>query len=310
MSKTKQSPAMDTTVVASSGTTTGTALEPQDFTIGSIRLHGATLGRGPLVVYLHGITANWAVWNPILETMADRTTGVAVSQRGHGNSDKPEVGYTGQEFANDVVALIESLDLGPAIIVGHSLGARNAVLAGHQRPDLVAGVLSVDFVPHTGRQELQTLADRVGGGDREFTDLDDVRAYLKSRYKLMPDDAVDRRARHGYAETERGGLRPLANPEAMRQTAEGLFEPYPGPYRELTVPMIAMRGQLSTLVSAEAYEDAAGIRPDVDHQVINGVDHYIPEENAASVVANIDRLLGGLQTTAELNSNVQERTQS
>lgn len=308
MNTTNQRPAADTLAAASSPR--GAVLESRDFNTESIRLHGTIVGQGPLVVYLHGITANWAVWVPILEAMSARTTGVAVSQRGHGLSDKPDAGYTGQNFADDVIALIESLDLGPAIIVGHSLGARNAVVAGHQRPDLVAGVLSVDFVPHTGRQELQTLADRVGGGDREFTNLEEVRAYLKSRYRLMPDDAVDRRARYGYTETGSGAFRPLANPESMRQTAAGLFEPYPDSYRNLQVPMIAMRGQLSTLVSAGAYEDAARMRPDVDHQVVDGVDHYIPEENPASVVANIYRLINGIQTTAEPNNNVQERTQS
>jgi 2-(acetamidomethylene)succinate hydrolase len=274
------------------------SVHTQNFPTDTVQLHGAKMGEGPLVVYLHGITANWAVWTPILETMSDRSTGVAVSQRGHGLSEKPATGYRGLDFSADVIALIESLDQGPAIIVGHSLGARNAVLAGHQRPDLVSGVLSIDFVPHTGRKELQTLADRVGGGDRDFADLEEVRTYLKGRYKLMPDDAVDRRAVYGYDESGHQTLRPLADPEAMRQTAIGLFEPYPEPYRHLAVPMIAMRGQLSTLVSQEAFADAASLRPDVDHVVIEGVDHYIPEEQPDVVVANIRRLLDWRQDTS------------
>lgn len=264
----------------------------QFFPTRTVRLHGARLGEGPLVVYLHGITANWAVWEPILTTMSGASTGVAVSQRGHGLSDKPESGYTGADFAEDVIALIESLDMGPAVVVGHSLGARNAVLAGHRRPDLVSAVLSIDFVPNTGREPLETLAQRVHGGDREFADLDEVRTYLRDRYKLMPADAVDRRAAHGYAETGGGKLRPLADPEAMRQTAAGLFEPYPGEYRELPVPMIALRGAASTLVSQAAFDDAARIRPDVEHTVIQRADHYIPEELPDVVASSITRLLG------------------
>lgn len=266
-------------------------MDTQHFGTGEIALHGARLGTGPLVVYLHGITANWAVWQPILAALADRSTGVAVSQRGHGLSDKPDTGYHGEDFAGDVLGLIENLDLGPAVIVGHSLGARNAVLAGHRRPDLVAGVLSIDFVPHTGRDALQTLADRVAGGDQEFGTVADVDDYLRGRYKLMPPDAVARRARHGYRDTDAGTLRPLAKPAAMRATAEGLFEPYPDQYRELTVPMIALRGQQSTLVSPEAFADAARIRPDVEHVVVEGVDHYIPEEAPELTGEYIARLL-------------------
>jgi len=264
----------------------------QFFVTERVRLHGARMGEGPLVVYLHGITANWAVWEPILWAMRGVSTGVSVSQRGHGLSDKPVSGYTGADFAADVIALVESLEMGPAVVAGHSLGARNAVLAGHRRPDLVRAVLSIDFAPNTGRDALEVLARRVEGGNREFADMDEVRAYLSDRYQLMPADAVERRARHGYVETDEGTLRPLADPEAMRQTAAGLFEPYPVAYRELSVPMIALRGAASTLVSQEAFDDAARLRPDIEHIVIEGADHYIPEELPDVVCASITRLLG------------------
>lgn len=263
----------------------------QYFKLPHITLHGAEQGAGPLVIYLHGITANWAVWRPILDLLEDRTRGVAVSQRGHGLSDKPETGYTGADFAGDALALIEHLEAGPAIIVGHSLGARNAVVAGAQRPDLVRGVLSVDFVPNTGRPELQVLADRVGGGDRDFASLDEIREYLQNRYKMMPADAVDRRAKHGYVPNDNGVYRPLAAGHAMAQTAQGLFEPYPSEYRDLAVPMIALRGEHSTLITREAFVDAAEIRPDVEHRTTPDVDHYIPEEAPGVIVDCVDELL-------------------
>lgn len=261
------------------------------FALPGITLHGARTGTGPLVLYLHGITANWAVWAPVMQGLADISTGISISQRGHGHSGRPTTGYRGDDFASDVVALVERVDLGPAVIVGHSLGARNAVLAGQRRPDLISGILSVDFVPNTGRNELQTLADRVSGGDREFSSIDEVREYLQARYRKMPADAVDRRARHGYIETGAGTLRPLADGAAMRQTAAGLFEPYPDEYRELAVPMVALRGAESTLVSQAAFDDAAKIRPDVEHTVIADADHYIPEEQPDVIIGYTRTLL-------------------
>lgn len=267
------------------------SIEPEFFQTSNLLLHGARVGEGPPVVYLHGITANWAVWQPILEMLASCSTGVAVSQRGHGLSDKPESGYSGADFAADTLALIEHLDMGPAVIVGHSLGARNAVIAGSQRPDLVRGVLSVDFAPNTGRDELRTLAERVAGGDREFESYGAVCDYLQSRYPLMPIDAVERRATHGFASTDEGSLRPIADPSAMRQTAAGLFEPYPEHYRTLSPPLIALRGELSTLVTQAAFDDAAEIRPDAEHVVVTGTDHYIPEENPRLVADYVMALL-------------------
>lgn len=268
-----------------------TGLASRSFAIRTVNLNGVCVGDGPPVIYLHGITANWAVWAPILSAMADRSLGVAVSQRGHGLSDKPGTGYSGRDYAEDALALVEALGAGPAILVGHSLGARNAVLAGFMRPDLVAGVLSIDFVPNSDVGALETLAERVNAGNRDFADRDEVRAYLQERYPLMPPDAVARRATYGYAAGADGRLRPLADADAMAQTASGLFEPYPDQYRQLQVPMIALRGAMSRLVPGAAFEDARRIRPDVDHLVIEGADHYIPEELPEVVTAQIDRLL-------------------
>lgn len=260
------------------------------FETASIRLHGCRKGQGPLVIYLHGITANWAVWQPILDGMAGETTGVAVSQRGHGLSDKPDDNYGAEGFTSDTLALIESLDLGPAVIVGHSLGARNAIVAGARRPDLVRGVLSVDFVPQVERAALDTLKDRVVKGDRRFADLDEAKGYLSDRYKLLPPDAISRRAENGFVE-EDGSWRPLANPSSMAMTADGLYDDYHAEYGAVAVPTIAIRGEKSTLISAAAFAAAAAQRPDIEHITVPSVDHYVPEEDPETVMTLLLRVL-------------------
>lgn len=256
----------------------------------SIRLHGARIGAGPLVVYLHGITANWAVWAPILTEMAKDTTGVAISQRGHGQSDKPDTGYGAEGFVHDVVALIETLNLGPAFIVGHSLGARNAVVAAANRPDLVRGVLSVDFVPQVEASALDTLKDRVVKGAQKFETLDQAKAYLSDRYKLLPPDAITRRAENGFVEVD-GKFEPRASASAMALTAQGLYDDYHDAYRRVNVPTIAVRGAMSTLVSENAFATAASVRPDIEHITIDGVDHYVPEEDPKTTVSLLRRLI-------------------
>ncbi|MDQ2625341.1 MAG: alpha/beta hydrolase, partial [Actinomycetota bacterium] len=79
-------------------------------------------GQGELVLLLHGITAGAAVWDPVLSELARGYRVVAVDQRGHGRSDKPERGYGPDDYVADVGALLDAL--GPACaVVGHSLGA-------------------------------------------------------------------------------------------------------------------------------------------------------------------------------------------
>lgn len=265
-------------------------MESSFFETQSIKLHGCRTGKGPLVVFLHGITANWAVWEPILSGMAGEATCVAVSQRGHGQSDKPAEGYGQDGFASDVHALIERLDLGPAVVVGHSLGSRNAVVAASSRPDLVRAVLAIDFVPQVERGALDLLTERVLKGNRQFDTADEIRAYLADRYRLLPDDAIARRAEHGFACSD-GKWSPRADASAMAQTLKGLYGDYHAEYSGVRVPMLSVRGALSTLVSESAFAAAAASRADIEHVTVPGVDHYVPEEDPDAVMQLLRRLL-------------------
>jgi pimeloyl-ACP methyl ester carboxylesterase len=47
----------------------------------------------------------------------------ALTHRGHGDADRPETGYHLQDFSADVAAFMDTLELGPAVIVGHSMGS-------------------------------------------------------------------------------------------------------------------------------------------------------------------------------------------
>jgi 2-(acetamidomethylene)succinate hydrolase len=125
-----------------------------------IALNIREMGSGPLMLFFHGITSNSAVFTPMMAQLADRFTTIAVDQRGHGHSDKPGSGYGADDYAADIAALIRTLDKGPAILVGHSLGARNSVTAAADYPDLVRSVVAIDFTPYI-EDEVSTPSKRV-----------------------------------------------------------------------------------------------------------------------------------------------------
>ncbi|TIW05422.1 MAG: alpha/beta hydrolase, partial [Mesorhizobium sp.] len=115
---------------------------------GRIVLNVREIGTGPLMLFFHGITSNSAVFAPLMAQLSARFTTVAVDQRGHGLSDKPESGYEANDYADDIASLIRTLGRGPAILVGHSLGARNSVTAAARNPELVRSVIAIDFTPY------------------------------------------------------------------------------------------------------------------------------------------------------------------
>ena len=249
-----------------------------------IALNVRETGEGPVAIFLHGITAVAAVWDPILHIVGSTFRAVAVDQRGHGRSGKPDDAYSADAFAKDVIALIETLDCGPAVVVGHSLGARNAVVAADLRPDLVRAAVAVDFTPYIEDEVFDSLEARVNGGDRPFASLEEIEAYLRNRYVNLPPDAVRRRALHAY---DRIGdqFRPLASPAAMTATARGLREDLVPAFEGVTVPVHLVRGGDSKLVSRAAWERTQKLRPDLAASEVRGADHYVPEEAPAAIAA-------------------------
>jgi len=244
--------------------------------VGRIALNVREAGNGPLMLFFHGITANSGTLAPLALRFADRFNTIAVDQRGHGLSDKPESGYEASDFAEDIAAIIKKLDRGPAILVGHSLGSRNSVTAAARYPELVRSVVAIDFTPYIETEVFDALESRVNAGDQLFKDRPTVEAYLAGRYPNIPAPAISIRAETGYCEVE-GGLRPLASGSAMAQIAAGLRADLKPAYREVTRPVLLMRGGESKLVSAEALAKTSTLRPDLPVVVVPGADHYVNE---------------------------------
>jgi pimeloyl-ACP methyl ester carboxylesterase len=79
---------------------------------------------GPPLIFLHGITSSSNSWDVIAPSFVDDYRVMAFDLRGHGQSGKPDSGYSWEsDYARDISTFItEQLDE-PAIVVGHSLGA-------------------------------------------------------------------------------------------------------------------------------------------------------------------------------------------
>lgn len=243
---------------------------------GRISLNVREMGSGPLMLFFHGITANSATLAPLAVRFSDRFTTVAVDQRGHGLSDKPDSGYEAADFAEDIASLIRTLDRGAAVLVGHSLGSRNSVTAAALYPELVRSVVAIDFTPYIEKEVFDALEARVNAGDQLFENTESVCEYLAARYPNIPATAIRIRAESGYHNVE-GGLRPIASPSAMAQTAAGLRADLTQAYRDLRRPALLVRGGESKLVSADAQAKTSRLRPDLPVVVVPGADHYVNE---------------------------------
>ncbi len=82
----------------------------------------------PAMLCLHGRWGRGATWVDMMRRYQHRYRIIAPDQRGHGLSDRPVTRYAAEDMAADAHQLLQKLDCGPAIVVGHSMGGR---VGGH-----------------------------------------------------------------------------------------------------------------------------------------------------------------------------------
>lgn len=101
-----------------------------------VTLDGAAQGarNGPAVLLLHGYSDSWRSYAPLMDALPPAWRTVAVSLRGHGDSDRPATGYTIADFTDDLPAVLNHFDIGRAAVVGHSMGSMVAARLALSQP--------------------------------------------------------------------------------------------------------------------------------------------------------------------------------
>ncbi|WP_256840505.1 alpha/beta fold hydrolase [Ornithinimicrobium faecis] len=102
---------------------------------------------GPELVLLHGLTEAGTTWPDAVDRWAADWRILAPDLRGHGDSlrfSDAQLTSVMEVMVADVIALLESVCRGPALLLGHSLGGRVGVLVASRRPDLVERLVLED----------------------------------------------------------------------------------------------------------------------------------------------------------------------
>ena len=124
-------------------------------------LHYIDVGKGEPVIFVHGTLDDYRLWQLQIDTFAKNYRVIAYSRR-YAFPNKREMNdsadYSPLIHAQDLAALIRTLDLGPVHLVGHSYGAFAALLTAKDHPELVKSLM-------LGEPPVLPLLQNVGGGD-------------------------------------------------------------------------------------------------------------------------------------------------
>ncbi len=211
----------------------------------------------PTVLLLHGLMAtadlNWSLAVPALAT---RFNVVAPDLRGHGRG-LPTKRFSGGECADDMAAIVRTLELGPVIVVGYSLGGLVAQLFVRRYPELVAGLV---LCATASRFDVPSAKGAVKILDRAVRLVPEALRRSVMLALLAPRSADCERGRWLMSEVRRHDT--LAMLDAAAEAAQFNSASWLG---DSTCPAAVIVTQDDMVVSAEAQRDLARIlgRPSV-----------------------------------------------
>ena len=135
-------------------------------------LHVVEAGSGRPLLFLHGVTLQWWVWNTMFHLLSKDFRVIAWDMRGHGESTVGPDGMDLAAVAGDIGVVIDELELDSPVIIGHSMGGmalmEYCASQGEALPSIVDGLVLVatsgDVLPDVVDSITSRLAGLVVGG--------------------------------------------------------------------------------------------------------------------------------------------------
>ncbi|TWA99250.1 pimeloyl-ACP methyl ester carboxylesterase [Bradyrhizobium stylosanthis] len=277
---------------------------PSTFKAKTIPANGAQIhvrvgGKGPAVILIHGFGDTGDMWAKLGADLARDHTVVVPDLRGMGLSDKPDKGYDKWGQAADMRAVLQSLGIDKAVVIGHDIGTMVAYAYAARYRDLTEKLVVMD-APVPGvppwdevvRSPLLWHFD-LGGPDMERLVKGRERIYLDrfwNDFAGTPSKITEATRRH-YAEiyARPGAMRAaFAQFRAIRTDAEDNKKAIA---TKLTIPVLAVGGEKSFgKMEAVVMRNAA---TDVTEVVIPDAGHWLMEEQPEATVKAVRQFLDG-----------------
>jgi pimeloyl-ACP methyl ester carboxylesterase len=271
---------------------------------GRLRLYARFYAGGePPLLMLHGLTRNSADFEGLAGHLKGRHQMVVPDQRGRGRSqyDDNAANYVPAVYCADMMALIDQLGLDRPVLVGTSMGGLMAMIMGSLYPQRFRAIIINDIGPKVEQAGLDRIACYVGTS-RAASSWVEAAAHCRTlnsaAFPLYGDDDWLRAARRVFAEADDGTLRLAYDPAiaAGIKAAEPTAVPpdlWPMWDALAPLPILAVRGALSDVLSAQTLEHMRERHPGMQLVTVPGVGHA-PMLDEPEALAAIDCFLAGL----------------
>ena len=239
------------------------------------------------VLFVHGFPLDRTLWGPIVEGLAGAYR-IAPDLRGFGLSDAPDLGYSMTTYADDLIALLDSVGVGRAVVCGLSMGGYIAFELARRAPERLAGLVLMDTRAEADTPDARRGRDAAAQQVRERGPAPIADAMMGQLLSERTSKAVAERVRATIMHTPPAGL--IGALGAMRDR--------PGSTALLgelgAVPTLVIVGEDDPITPPSTARELANAIPGARLEVVSGAAHLPPLEQPKATTRLLAEFIAGL----------------
>ena len=157
--------------------------------LSGVNVHFVEAGKGPTLLFLHGLGGAWRDWSANLPAFAATHQVIALDFPGFGDSDKPEVQYSIEWLTEVVERFLQERKIEGVTLVGHSMGGVVALNLAARPSSRVKKLIIIDAVGIGDKAEFlgYAMSKKIMGADTRWESLE---GFLKNEFRAMADSFI------------------------------------------------------------------------------------------------------------------------
>ena len=225
-------------------------------------------GTGPGILLLHGLMGRARTWWPVAQWLTVYGRVVGLDARGHGRSPHRAGPWRTEDFVDDAADVVRALELGPAVVIGHSMGGLHAWSLAATYPELVRAVVVEDMAPDQRGRTVDGWRDYFESWPVPFQSLAHVRQFFGTSGDYFVE-CVEERA-DGYHL-----IAPLN--ELYQIAAEWGEREYWSLVDNLRCPILAIEAEHSAMPAGQMSQMPRRTHAGGHHVILPGSGHVVHE---------------------------------
>ncbi len=185
--------------------------------VNGIRLHYLDWGgNGPVLLFLTGLGNNAHIYDKFAPRFTENFHVIALTRRGHGDSDYPETSYDADTLTEDVRQFMDSLKIDKAILAGHSMANVELCHFAALHPERIIKLVFLDAAYDRTSPKFKAMLEKsplrniqIPGENDDHYSIEDLIAFIKKAYPSLASiwgDVLDEEVLHNIKKSPEGKI--------------------------------------------------------------------------------------------------------